>query len=260
MVSDGYANPIQRPALPARPEQENGSQVRLAQALLEASDTLARRAMDAMYRDPFWDARFGERGRARALDDGLYHVSYLAHALWFYTPTVMAVYARWLQGVLTPRGMCSRHIEQNFDRLGDAIEAEGIPNNEPVRSYLQAGKDGLRYPSGPARALQDAAPVLAERLALVLPPMGPRIEPGWTGDPLYVLAYLADAVALDRVDVFAAHVLWMAGFLRSRNEPAGELERLLEAMGEEMRVLPREAGEAAASSLRSALHLLRTQE
>lgn len=260
MVSDGYANPIQRPALPARPGQENGSQVRLAQALLDNADALARHAMEAMYEDPFWDARFGERGRVRALDDGLYHVSYLAHALWFYTPTVMAVYARWLQGVLTPRGMCSRHIEQNFDRLGDAIEAEGIPNSQSVRAYLGAGKDGLRYPAGPPRALQDAAPMLAQRLSRALPPNGSHIEPGWTGDPSSFLAYLADAVALHRVGVFTDHVLWMAGSLKNRNEPAGEIERLLVAMGEEMNSLPEEAREAAAPYIRSALHLLRTQE
>ncbi len=45
---------------------------------LEAlTPALSRRCTDAMYADPFWQARFGQRGRHHADEDSGYHVRYL---------------------------------------------------------------------------------------------------------------------------------------------------------------------------------------
>ena len=49
----------------------------LADALEARAQTLAERALKEMYANPFWDERFGERGRQFALADNRHHVSYL---------------------------------------------------------------------------------------------------------------------------------------------------------------------------------------
>src|SRR5690242_53576 len=96
----------------------------LANQLENRGAALARRAIEEMYKNPFWQERFGRRGRQFAEQDGRYHVSYLVEALRFQTPDIFINYARWLQTVLTTRGMCSRHLAENFSRLADAIHTE----------------------------------------------------------------------------------------------------------------------------------------
>ena len=78
---------------------------------LEASaPELARRSIAEMYDNPFWQERFGSRGRENADRDGQYHVSYLIQALAARDASVLTNYARWLQTLLVSRGMSSRHI------------------------------------------------------------------------------------------------------------------------------------------------------
>src|SRR5436305_13118195 len=93
---------------------------RLADAIELRASALAERALAAMYRNPFWDERFGERGRRFAREDNLHHLAYLVQALRAESPDLLTGYARWLQRVLTTRGMCSRHVGENFARLSEA--------------------------------------------------------------------------------------------------------------------------------------------
>src|ERR1043165_7247139 len=87
-------------------------------ARLEAhAEELVRESLEAMYRDPFWLERFGERGRKFAREDRMYPLKYLPAALSIGATQTLEDYARWLQRVLTTRGMCTLHIEENFARL-----------------------------------------------------------------------------------------------------------------------------------------------
>src|SRR4051812_15173560 len=100
----------------------------LAERIERLGDSFARRALSIMYANPFWDDRFGERGRRFAEEDGRHHVSYLCEALRQGDPRVMVRYARWLQSVLTTRGMCSAHLDENLERIGGVILSEGLPD------------------------------------------------------------------------------------------------------------------------------------
>jgi hypothetical protein len=242
----------------------------LADAIEARAQSLADRAHEAMYRDPFWDARFGERGRRFSEEDNLHHVSYLVQALRADAADLLSGYARWLQSVLTTRGMCSRHIAQNFGRLSDALRAEQIVDAEPALALLDVASAALTYDGGPARAVQGAAEPVAARAAQAI---GQR-HPTWSDPPdssgaallrddlLLLLSYLADALANGRDDLFVTHVRWMASYAAQRGRPATYVRELLwaldealgDALGDGDVATVRAAFSAADESLDSAMH------
>jgi hypothetical protein len=97
---------------------------RLVALLRTHAGRLNGRVVAEMYENPFWEDRFGARGRRFAKEDGESHVANLVVALEGRSPPMLASYARWLQRVLTTRGMCSRQLAENFQRLAAAIREE----------------------------------------------------------------------------------------------------------------------------------------
>jgi hypothetical protein len=214
----------------------------LVDRLRAAAAELTEQVLAAMYRDPFWYARFGEpRADRHGRQDGQFHIQYLVEALCAGDAGVFERYGRWLQQVLTTRGMCTRHLAENFDRLARAIAERGWPDAGPAVEILAAGTAALRYDAGPARALQDHLGAIADG-----------------DDELATLAsYLADAVALDRAPVLADHVAWRARFAAQQGQPPAAIAALLERLREgALRELPEHAGaiapalDAAAAALR----------
>ena len=207
----------------------------LASRIEARAQALTARTLAGMYANPFWDARFGERGRRFAEQDQRHHLEHLVIALRIGGPETMAGYARWLQVVLTSRGMCSRHLGENFARLAEAIGAEGISEPDAALAYLRAAEDALTYDDGPARAVQDAASGLIDDSlsAFYEAHLDPRHYGGEAGrvrcrdDLAYHLSYLADALALGRSNLFADYVRWIAGFLSSIGVPRAHLAEAL---------------------------------
>ena len=148
-----------RSAAQGRPYPRRGVSGPEALAVLLESRraTLAKRVVDVMFEDPFWADRFPPHGRQRSEEDLAFHVDYLVQALLASDPRILERYARWLQEVLTARGMCTIHLADSFDELARAIEglAEDVAD---ARAHLAAARDALLYPTGPARELQDASP------------------------------------------------------------------------------------------------------
>jgi hypothetical protein len=209
----------------------------LAEQIEARAPALAARALEQMYRNPFWHERFGERGRRFAQQDGEFHLSYLVQALTAGDPRVLTGYARWLQPVLTTRGMCTLHIDDNFARLACVLGDE-IAEAAPAIAMLEAARDALRYNAGPARDLQEAAPRVADTAAGELYRRHPDWESRWGDagrdrcceDLRYHLSYLADAIALDRGNVFTAYVEWIGGFLERRGVAIEHLRESLQVM------------------------------
>jgi hypothetical protein len=184
----------------------------LADRLLAAADELTDQVLAEMYSDPFWYARFGQpRASRHGRQDGQHHIAHLVEALRAGDAVVIERYARWLQQVLTTRGMCTRHLAENFDRLGRAIADRGWPDGARAVELLAAATAALRYGDGPARALQDRADAIA----------------GGDAELATLASYLADAVALATPAVFGAHVAWYAGFLEQQGEARGAVAALL---------------------------------
>jgi hypothetical protein len=229
----------------------------LADAIEARAQMLADRTLEAMYRNPFWDERFGERGRRFAREDNLHHIAYLVQALRAESADLLANYARWLQRVLTTRGMCSRHVGENFQRLAEAIRAEGIGDATPALALLDAASAALAYDGGPARAVQVAAGPVATRAAEAVY----EHHPAWLAhegvdgrarcrdDLLYHLSYLADALANGRPELFIDYIRWIAGFLERRGIPTEHLRETLAELDDALRIALAEDHDVVAALL-----------
>ena len=210
----------------------------LEMLLAEAAPRLTERVVGEMYADAFWQARFGDRGRRHAGQDGGSHVQYVVEALVAADQRVFTEYASWLRGVLVPRGMCSRHLAENFDRLASAISQEPWPDRDRAVAMLRAGTEALVHTSGDAGAIDAVRSSLASETAALLY----TLHPDWlerSGDPArtrcvddldYHLSYLADALACAERERFVAHIVFVAGFLGRSGVPVGHLRESLVAL------------------------------
>ena len=156
--------------------------------------------------DPFWTDRFGARGREHTEKDAAYHVEFFAQALDAEDAEVVRRYARWLQTLLTTRGMCTGHIDENFARIGRAIVGVLGPDAELVLPYVAAARTALRR-EGLAGELEAQAIPLADAVV--------RDGGGERADALLLVSFLADALALDRPATFRDHVAYLR-----RREPS----------------------------------------
>jgi len=206
--------------------------------LAEAAPRLTERVLDEMYADPFWQARFGARGRRHAGQDGNSHLQYVVEALVAADARVFTEYARWLRGVLVPRGMCSRHLADNFNRLASAIDQERWPDRDRAVGILRAGTEALIHTGGDAGAIDAVRGALARDTATALYTR----HPDWltlSGDLGRTrcmddlechLSYLADALAFADRERFVAHIVFVAGFLGRHAVPIGHLRESLVAL------------------------------
>jgi hypothetical protein len=223
-------------------------------ALLDRdADRLTDRVLAEMYTNPFWFERFGERATVHGRKDGRFHIDYLIQALGSDDPQIMVNYARWLQQVLTSRGMCTRHLAENFDRLAAAIADAGWPDGARAVAMLEAATAGLRYARGAARELQERT---SELIVTTVDALYDR-HPEWLArsgeagrtrcadDVHYHLSYAADAIANDAPTRFVEYVTWISGFLARRNVPREHLVEALEVLAAAPRATP---------ELRSLLH------
>ena len=242
---------------------------------LEASaPELARRSIAEMYDNPFWQERFGSRGRENADRDGQYHVSYLIQALAARDASVLTNYARWLQTLLVSRGMSSRHIAENFDRLARAIRRE-VPESEPALELLAAATGALVYDVGPARELQTLAPPLARVVVDELE----RSHTAWfaaassypslaslesieqaerarfENEVLDFIAYLADALNAGRPELFVRHALWTHAYQVRRRAPLTRVEQTLITLRDCLSAPPKDLSVAPELAVQAALVL-----
>lgn len=179
-----------------------------------AAPRLTARVLDEMYADPFWRARFGERADRHGKQDGRFHIDYVIEALRAGDAAIIENYARWLQPVLTSRGMTTCHLAENFERLAAAIADEGWHDGDAACRLLAAASAALAYPAGPARDVQVAANALAH---------GDR-------DVALLAGYVADAIALAQPAVFARHVAWLAAWSNERARLVAQLHALRDAV------------------------------
>jgi hypothetical protein len=206
---------------------------------------IARDATAAMYENPFWDERFGERGRKRAAEDAAYHVEYLAQSLAAGDASIMRGYARWLQPLLTSRGMCTRHIDESFARIGAAVAAR-VPHATAAEEHVAAARDALVYAEGVPHELTRAAPDLARAATDALHERHPEWIERWgqrgrercLDDVAYHLSYAGDALALGRAEVFTDYVRFIDGFLARRGFGGDHLRDTLDVLAE---IVAREA-------------------
>lgn len=194
-----------------------------------ACDRLTERVLGEMYADPFWRERFGARADKHGRQDGRFHVQYLQQALADDEPAVLENYARWLQQVLTARGMCTLHLAENFERLAVAVADERWADGQAAVDLLRAARAALAYPDGLAGEVQRRAETIVLAAAVELAKVGDE-EPLQVAELATLVSYCADALALASPQTLADHVAWLAGYLDRRGVPRARLVRRLEAI------------------------------
>lgn len=210
----------------------------LVERLDRAADRFTERVLGEMYKNPFWQERFGERANRHGRQDGRFHIDYLMQAVGSDDVAVFENYARWLQQVLTSRGMSSKHLAENFERLGRAISDERWADGAIAVKVLDAGVSALRYRTGAAREVQEHARVIVVATAEVLYVRHPEWQERWGAagrvrcidDIDYHVSYGADALALELPNVFIDYARWMADFLARRNMPRDHLVETFEVI------------------------------
>ncbi|WP_375755356.1 hypothetical protein [Corallococcus exercitus] len=194
--------------------------------------SLASNSVQALYEDPFWAARYGlQRARRFGDEDAVFHVRYLVQALDASRPAILEDYARWLRTLLVTRGMCSLHLDQHFEGLARALQAEGFGPDSLPFTYVQSARQALRYKEGPAHALEADAPGLISTVVRRLEhPLPSGSRPRLEQEVRLQLSYLSDALALGRADLWDAHLQWYAGFWPQRGLAPLNLLQCLNAL------------------------------
>lgn len=102
-----------------------------AAARLEAEQArLARAITDALYDEmPHLAEKYGERGRARCLEDMNFNLEHLRPAVQLARPDVFVSYVRWLDQLLRARNVDTREVTRSLMLTERVIRAE-FPHDE----------------------------------------------------------------------------------------------------------------------------------
>ncbi len=210
---------------------------------------LVQSVIDDMYQNPFWEERYGSRGRKQSLVDANYNLSYLITALRQESPNLFRDYYHWLRGVLVFRGMCTQHLRETLDSETRHLKRLLPEGQDKIIEIHQAGYEGLAYVAPASHALWDRAEAIAGAVA------DQMFEPSRAGnaqitpaarrkcirDNLYHLSYLADTVGLPHPDGFSLYIQWVTEFLASHNVNPDSLMEDIRLLREELRAaLPEE--------------------
>lgn len=196
---------------------------------------------DEMYQNPFWEARYGEKGKKHTRLDTNYHINQLVTSLAMDLPSLSVQYYHWLQGLLVYRGMCTLHIRDTIDCMARQF-SRLIPESWPgIEPYLRAGEQGLVYEHpGCAALLQaemDIARATTNRMfqqARTGKPIDERAFAAGLRDNRYHLSYLADTVANQLEDAFDKYIVFLTGFLPQHGVSLAALFEDLQVLSEEI--------------------------
>lgn len=106
---------------------------------------LARDITAALYTElPELEARYGERGRIRCLEDMNFNLEHLRPAVELGQPHLFGDYVRWLDGLLRARGIATHEIARSL-AIMERIVAARFPAAEAdaIRPVIVAGLDAL---------------------------------------------------------------------------------------------------------------------
>ena len=221
----------------AEPAADRALLERTAATILAQRTVLAEMVVAEMYRNPFWQARYGDRGKIRALEDAGLNLDNLAAVLRLGIVAELGYHYRWLRDVLVVRGMCSRHVQETMGAICLALTA-ALPADQADTgcAWLRVAEGTLLYdhPFAQALAPREAAVILGalQRLAVPGRAGSPNSDSREGQDLRYHLSYLTDALALDRPDLFTSYAAWVAGFLPTVGATVAGLRAGLQALND----------------------------
>ncbi|MCA0989498.1 hypothetical protein [Guptibacillus algicola] len=111
----------------------------------ETIDHIVARVVEGIYQDmPELLEKFGERGRTKCREDNYHHIKHLDSACKLESDEFFIDYALWLNNLLTTRGMQTKHVVDNFERLEKEIQQTNeFEYKEDYLRILSKGKEEL---------------------------------------------------------------------------------------------------------------------
>ena len=113
------------------------------QQLESLQGSIAKAVVEQTYRlDPSLTGRYGEAGRAKCLQDTIYHIQYLTQALRYSSPRLFTEYVNWLAYLLNSLNIPLPDLQTNLVAL-KAVLQEQLPDLEEVifTDYLLPATD-----------------------------------------------------------------------------------------------------------------------
>jgi hypothetical protein len=185
---------------------------------IEGIESVVAAAMaEEFARDPFWEARYGERGRKFIRQDSDANLKQLLTAIATDNPASLTVYYRWLRGLLVFRGMCTRHLYETLDLIGRELSTRLPGFWELIAPYHAGGYAGLAYEQPASRALADAGDriiaAVTERqfspLRMVEMRDSQQARAASQRATGTLLSYLADAVEVGNENLFSQYLAFL---------------------------------------------------
>jgi len=222
--------------------------------------TLVETTVTQLWANPFWQDRFGERGKRYFYEDSNYHIDTLITVIHMDSPQFLTQHYAWLRGVLVHRGMCSRHLLQTLTVFDEQVAAQLPTFWDSIRAYAATAYDGLVYADPACQILAQAE----ERLAVQVTQRILQEKPAWAlrlgtrGEALcyedvrYHLSFLQDALGFQEPQIFTDYLAWISGFLEARRLTPQMLHLSLSYLAQEIeQSMPAGSATAALQLLRS---------
>lgn len=114
---------------------------RAAARLNAERGALARAITEALYAElPQLHEKYGERGRARCLEDMHFNLEHLAPAVELGRPEMFAAYVAWLDGLLSARNVDTREVVRSLELTERVLRERFTPDEiDAIVPAIHAG-------------------------------------------------------------------------------------------------------------------------
>lgn len=100
----------------------------MAQEIVAARERVAAAVTaEFLVRHPDWVTRYGDRARARGIEDGCHHINFLASAIESGAVAAFCDYARWCQRLLGGFGIAPHFLAENLQQIAQHLAAIVAP-------------------------------------------------------------------------------------------------------------------------------------
>jgi hypothetical protein len=99
-------------------------------------NAMVERVTEKIYEnDPLLMDRYGDKGRAKCIEDNHHHFKHLETAYELDNEEFFMDYALWLDGILTKFGMSTELLMDNFSLIIDVLNEQDVKDTPRIEAY-----------------------------------------------------------------------------------------------------------------------------
>jgi hypothetical protein len=101
-------------------------------------NAMVERVTEKIYEnDPSLMDRYGDKGRAKCIEDNHHHFKHLETAYELDNEEFFTDYALWLDGILTKFGMSTELLMDNFSLIIDVLNEQDVKDTPRIETYIE---------------------------------------------------------------------------------------------------------------------------